>query len=112
MTPAARLLKRLRVERKLSMRKAGELLGLSDSTIAHIETGRIDVPRGEKLNRMRDREIETVLAAARGLVGWGRNVDDRNSDRELFGSTSKNDRQGALRRSSEEALTFYIGIRE
>ena len=103
MTPAARLLKQLRVERGRSMRKAAEILGLSDSYIAHIETGRLDFPRGEKLNRllhaygvkstafyerlktfsasdpradlteildrMRDREIETVLAVARGLVG-------------------------------------------
>jgi len=102
-TPAARLLKRLRHERGLSMIKAAELIGVSDSYIAHVETGRMDVPKGEKLKRlihaygvrstayferlntfverpdpkvelgellkrMRDKEVETVLAVARGLL--------------------------------------------
>lgn len=34
------------------MRKAGGLLGLSDSYIAHIETGRMDPPQGDKLDRL------------------------------------------------------------
>ncbi len=34
------------------MRKAGELIGLSDSYIAHIETGRMDPPKGGKLDRL------------------------------------------------------------
>lgn len=103
MTPAARLLKQLRHERGLSMIKAAEVIGVSDSYIAHVETGRMDVPKGEKLNRllhaysvrqtayferlrtfvekpdprielgelvkrMRDKEVETVLAVARGLL--------------------------------------------
>lgn len=34
------------------MRKAGALLGLSDSYIAHLETGRMDAPEGEKLIRL------------------------------------------------------------
>lgn len=103
MTPAARLLKQLRHERGLSMIKAAALIGVSDSYIAHVETGRMDVPKGEKLKRlihaygvrstsyyerlnnfslrhdprqeldellkrMRDKEIETVLAVARGII--------------------------------------------
>lgn len=103
MTPAARLLKQLRHERGLSMIKAAELIGVSDSYIAHVETGRMDVPKGEKLKRllhaygvrstayferlstftdrpdprselrellksMRDKEVETILAVARGLL--------------------------------------------
>lgn len=34
------------------MRKAGELVGKSDSYIAHVETGRMDPPVGEKLDRL------------------------------------------------------------
>ena len=34
------------------MRKAAELIGLSDSYIAHIETGRMDPPTGTKLDRL------------------------------------------------------------
>lgn len=104
MTPAARLLKQLRQERGFSMVKAAALVGVSDSYIAHVETGRMDVPRGEKLKRiihayglqptayyerlnafkdrldprlelqellgrMRMKELETVLAVARSLLG-------------------------------------------
>lgn len=103
MTPAARLLKQLRHERGLSMIKAAALIGVSDSYIAQVETGRMDVPKGDKLKRlihaygvrstayferlrtfverpdprveiaellkrMRDKEVETVLAVARGLL--------------------------------------------
>lgn len=33
------------------MRKAGELIGCSDSYISHIENGRTDVPTGNKLDK-------------------------------------------------------------
>lgn len=103
MTPAARLLKQLRHERELSMVRAAALVGVSDSYIAHVETGRMDVPKGEKLKRllnvygtqsttfyerlkdfkdnigpreelreilqrMREKEVETLLAVAKGLL--------------------------------------------
>lgn len=51
-TNEARVLKELRIEAGLSMRKAASLIGLSDSYIAHIETGRLDVPEGDKLERL------------------------------------------------------------
>jgi HTH-type transcriptional regulator, competence development regulator len=52
MTHEARVLKELRLSHGFSMRKAAELIGLSDSYIAHIETGRMDPPTGIKLDRM------------------------------------------------------------
>lgn len=52
MTNEARVLREMRLDLGYTMLKAGELLGLSDSYIAHLETGRIDVPRGEKLDRI------------------------------------------------------------
>lgn len=52
MTNEARVLHELRLHHGLSMRRAGELIGLSDSYIAHVETGRIDPPRGLKLERL------------------------------------------------------------
>ena len=52
MTNEARVLKDLRVEAKLSMRKAGALIGKSDSYIAHLETGRMDIPTEESLERL------------------------------------------------------------
>ncbi|MBF0299135.1 MAG: helix-turn-helix domain-containing protein [Oligoflexia bacterium] len=53
MTNEARVLKQLRKDSGLSMRAAGQKIGLSDSYIAHLENGRIDIPRkAEKLERI------------------------------------------------------------
>lgn len=43
MTKEASILKFMRESRKLSMRNAGSLLGVSDSMISHIENGRADL---------------------------------------------------------------------
>lgn len=51
-TNEARVLKELRIQHGLSMRQAGSLIGRSDSYIAHIETGRMDMPQGCKLDRL------------------------------------------------------------
>ncbi len=43
MTKEASVLKFMRESRSLSMRRAGNLLGVSDSTISHLENGRADL---------------------------------------------------------------------
>ena len=43
MTKEASLLKFMRESRNLSMRRAGDLLDVSDSTISHLENGRADL---------------------------------------------------------------------
>jgi len=43
MTKEACVLKFMRESRHLSMRRAGDLLGTSDSTISHLENGRADL---------------------------------------------------------------------
>jgi transcriptional regulator with XRE-family HTH domain len=43
MTKEARILKVMRESRKLSMRRAGGLLGASDALISHAENGRLDL---------------------------------------------------------------------
>ena len=52
LTDEARVLKRLRLEHKLSLRKAAALAGISESTIAHIEAGRMNPPKGHRLERL------------------------------------------------------------
>ena len=42
-TPTSKILRYMRMSRKVSMRAAGARLGISDSSIAHYETGRMDV---------------------------------------------------------------------
>lgn len=49
MTNEARMLKRLREERGLSLREVGKRLGKNHATIAHIEGGRMDPPKGDRL---------------------------------------------------------------
>lgn len=51
MTKEARVLRELRIQSGLSMRKAGALIGCTDSYISHIENGRADVPRGGRLDK-------------------------------------------------------------
>lgn len=53
------VLKQMRLSSGLSMKKAGDLMGKSDSYIAHLETGRMDIPKGDKLDR--------ILAAYGGI---------------------------------------------
>jgi transcriptional regulator with XRE-family HTH domain len=43
MTKEASVLKFMRESRNLSMRRAGELIGVSDGTISHLEHGRADL---------------------------------------------------------------------
>lgn len=43
MTKEASALKFMRESRSLSLRRAGNLLGVSDSTISHLENGRADL---------------------------------------------------------------------
>ncbi len=45
----AKVLKRLRLRHGLSMRKAGDRLGYSDSYVSQIENGRENIPTGERL---------------------------------------------------------------
>ena len=51
LTNESRVLKQLRLEHGLSMKSAAMLIGVSDSTVAHIETGRMDAPKGHRLER-------------------------------------------------------------
>jgi transcriptional regulator with XRE-family HTH domain len=45
------VLRALRLEGKLSMKKAATIIGISDSTSAHIETGRMNPPKNAKLEK-------------------------------------------------------------
>lgn len=51
MTNEARVLRELRIQSGFSMRKAGALLDCTDSYISHIENGRTDAPKGERLDK-------------------------------------------------------------
>ncbi len=46
MSNEARVLRRLREEKGLSMRQAGEIMGVSSSLVSQVENGRENVPKG------------------------------------------------------------------
>ena len=52
MTNEARVLKRLRLEKGISMAEAGFLIGRSDSYISHLENGRMELPNEETLTKI------------------------------------------------------------
>ncbi len=54
MSNEAKVLKLFRERASLSMREAGEKMGVSGSLISQIENGRENIPRGEKLQRFLD----------------------------------------------------------
>ncbi len=51
-TNEARLLRKIRLDRGISIREAGRRLGKSESFIRHIENGRVDVPKIEGLRKI------------------------------------------------------------
>jgi len=51
-TKEGRLLRKLRKDKKLSMRSLARAVGVTDSYIAQMETGRANEPKGETLYRM------------------------------------------------------------
>ena len=70
MTKEAMTLKFLRESRNLSMRQAGKYVGVSDSTISHLENGRADI-RPELVVRLLNlygRTYEDYLAMCAGKI--------------------------------------------
>jgi transcriptional regulator with XRE-family HTH domain len=52
MTDEARVLKELRLAAGLGMREAARHWGRSHTLLAQLETGRLDIPKGERLERL------------------------------------------------------------
>ena len=52
LTNEARLLKKWRLDRGLTLRQVGERVGKNHTTIAHIEGGRMGIPTGDDLERL------------------------------------------------------------
>ncbi len=99
MTNEARVLRDLRIQHGFTMRKAGELLGLSDSYISHIETGRIDVPKGEKLER--------VLSIYGGIRAKSFYERARNYSEKF---TTKDELMDLINRASDTQINTVLAI--
>lgn len=99
MTNEARALKELRLSYGYSMKKAGELMGLSDSYIAHLETGRMDVPKGEKLER--------ILAVYGGIKPKSFYERARNIQHRV---TPRDELQEIVSRLSEDKIPILLNV--
>jgi transcriptional regulator with XRE-family HTH domain len=54
MSNEAKVLRKFREKAGLSMRQAGEAMGVSSSLVSQIENGRENIPKGERLQRFLD----------------------------------------------------------
>lgn len=88
MTKEARVIRELRIQSGLSMRKAGAFIGCTDSYMPHIENGRADVPRGDRLDKFlavyggikqksfyeRVRRYSELIDPRQELIEWVQNL--------------------------------------
>ena len=82
MTNEAKVLRRFREKAGLSMRQAGEAMGVSSSLVSQIENGRENIPKGERLQRFLD-------AYGVGLTTFKRHVkeyDEEETDKDVVES--------------------------
>ena len=88
MTNEARALKKLREDKGLSMKKAGELLGYSDSYISQIENGRENLPAGEKLDKFLEAYGSDLRGFNRVVRDFETNLTDLDAIKEIIGRLS------------------------
>lgn len=100
MTNEARALKKLREAKGLSMKKAGELLGYSDSYVSQIENGRENVPTEDKLLKF----LEAYDVDARIFKKTVRELEANLTDLEVI--------QGILPRLRPEKLKLLKSLAE
>ena len=100
LTKEAEVLKYMRESKKLSMRRAGKALGLSDSTISHAENGRLDL-KPELIQKL--------------VVGYGYSYSDfleYSSGKKEVPENILNECIGILRRLKPEKLRTVKAVLE
>jgi transcriptional regulator with XRE-family HTH domain len=84
-TNQARALKRLREERGLSLREVAKRLGKNHTTIAHIEGGRMDVPKGDRLMELLAvYGVDNYRAFYDKVRNYSEKIDPKDELRELI----------------------------
>ena len=73
MSNEAKVLRRFREKAGLSMRQAGEAMGVSSSLVSQIENGRENIPTGDRLMRF-------LYAYGVGLSTYKKHVKDYKED--------------------------------
>ena len=84
-TKEGRLLKKLRTDKELSMHKLAVQVGVTDSYIAQMETGRANPPKGEILHRM----LMALGTNEKAFKERVRNFKEERTDAEVIGELLK-----------------------
>jgi transcriptional regulator with XRE-family HTH domain len=82
MTNEAKVLRKFREKAGLSMRQAGEAMGVSGSLVSQIENGRENIPSGDRLKRFLD-AYDVSLATFRTHV---KEYDKEQTDKDVIES--------------------------
>lgn len=91
MTNEAKVLKRLREKAGLSMRQAGEAMGVSSSLVSQIENGRENIPKGDRLQRFLDCYGVALSTFKSHVKDYQEEQTDREVVESLLGKVSKKD---------------------
>ena len=91
MTNEAKVLRRFREKAGLSMRQAGEAMGVSSSLVSQIENGRENIPKGERLQRFLDCYGVGLSTFKKHVKEYREEQTDREVVESLLGKVSQKD---------------------
>jgi len=91
MSNEAKVLRRFREKAGLSMRQAGEAMGVSSSLVSQIENGRENIPKGERLQRYLDCYGVGLSTFKKHVKEYEEEQTDREVVESLLGKVSQKD---------------------
>lgn len=91
MSNEAKVLKRLREKAGLSMRQAGEKMGVSGSLVSQIENGRENIPEGARLKRFLDAYGVGVQTFKKHVKEFSENESDMDVIQNLLTKVAEED---------------------
>ena len=91
MTNEAKVLRRFREKAGLSMRQAGEAMGVSGSLVSQIENGRENIPSGDRLIRYLDAYGVGLNTFRNHVKEYSEEQTDKDVIESLLGKMSQKD---------------------
>ena len=91
MSNEAKVLRRFREKAGLSMRQAGEAIGVSSSLVSQIENGRENIPKGKRLQKYLDCYGVGLSTFKKHVKEYQEEQTDRNVVEALLGKVGQKD---------------------
>lgn len=91
MSNEAKVLRRFREKAGLSMRQAGEAMGVSSSLVSQIENGRENIPKGDRLQRFLDCYGVGLSTFKKHVKEYREEQTDRDVVESLLGKVGQKD---------------------